>query len=60
MALFPLSGVLRGFTSAKYEKYVSTQTLVRHCSEKKLLIYGLETYASVHGGQKRICGWTQD
>jgi len=52
MALFSLSGVLRGFTSAKYEKYVSTYTLVRPCSEKKLLISELETYASVHGSNK--------
>jgi len=43
MALFPMSGVLRGFPSAEYHLYTSTKTLVRPCSSKKLLIHGLET-----------------
>ncbi len=45
MALFSMSGVLRGFPSAEYHLYASTKTLVRPCSSKKLLIYELETYA---------------
>ena len=44
MALFPMSGVLRGFPSAAYAMYASTKTLVRPCSSKKSLIYELETY----------------
>jgi hypothetical protein len=44
MALFPMSGVLRGFPSAEYYLYASTKTLVRPCSSEKLLIYELETY----------------
>jgi len=43
MALFPMSGVLRGFPSAAYAMYASTQTLVRPCLSKKPLIYQLET-----------------
>jgi len=52
-----MSGVLRGFAPAEYHLYASTKTparhrersgeaggLVRPCSSKKLLIYGLETY----------------
>jgi hypothetical protein len=45
MALFPLSGVLRGFSPATYEKYASASTLMRPCSEHKMLIYELETDA---------------
>jgi hypothetical protein len=57
MALFPMSGVLRGFPSAEYDLYASTKTparhregsgeaggLVRPCSSEKFLIYELETY----------------
>jgi hypothetical protein len=51
MALFTMSGVLRGFPSAEYDLYASTKTLVRpcssgakHCSATKCLIYELETY----------------
>jgi len=44
MALFPMSGVLRGFSPAAYLKYASAKTLVRPCSSKKFLIYELETY----------------
>ena len=43
MALFPLSGVLRGFPAAAYRKYASPKTLVRPCSTKKWLIYELDT-----------------
>jgi hypothetical protein len=43
MALFPVSGVLRGFPSAEYDVYASTKTLVRPCSSEKLLIYESET-----------------
>jgi hypothetical protein len=43
MALFPMSGVLRGFPSAEYNLYASTKTLVRPCSSEKLLIHELET-----------------
>jgi len=43
MAIFPLSGVLRGVPPAKYQVYVSAQPLVRPCSEKKYLIYELDT-----------------
>ena len=43
MAIFPLSGVLRGLPPAKYSMYVSAQPLVRPCSEKKYLISGLDT-----------------
>ena len=43
MALFPPSGVLRGFPVATYVEYVSPQTLVRPCSTKKLLISELNT-----------------
>ncbi len=39
-----MSGVLRGFSSAEYDLYASTKTLVRPCSSEKLLIYELETY----------------
>jgi hypothetical protein len=38
MALFPLSGLLRGLSSGTYEKYASAQTLVQLCSESKTLI----------------------
>jgi hypothetical protein len=48
MALFPLSVVLRGFSPATYEKYASASTLVRPCSEQKVLISELETDACVH------------
>jgi hypothetical protein len=48
MALFPLSGVLRGFSPATYENYASASTLVRPCSEHKMLIYELETDACAH------------
>jgi hypothetical protein len=43
MAIFPLSGVLRGVPPAKYQVYVSAQPLVRPCSEKKHLISELDT-----------------
>jgi hypothetical protein len=43
MALFPSSGVLRGFPAATYVEYVSPQPLVRPCSTKKLLISELDT-----------------
>ena len=39
MALFPLSGVLRRFLPATYEKYASASTLVWPCSENKMLIF---------------------
>jgi hypothetical protein len=45
MALFPLSGVLREFSPATHEKYASASTLVRPCSEQKMLISELETVA---------------
>ncbi len=54
MALFPLSGVLRGFPPATYEKYVSAQTLVRPCSEKKLLICELETNVRAHPFERHL------
>ena len=57
MALFTLSGVLRGFPSAEYDLYASTKTLVRPCSSEKLLIYELETYP-VPNACNAICGWT--
>ena len=52
MALFTMSGVLRGFAPdglktvapAEYDLYASTKTLVRPCSSEKFLIYELETY----------------
>ena len=44
MALFPVRGVLRGFPSAAYSVYASTETLVRPCSSKKALIYESETH----------------
>ena len=43
MALFLLSGVLRGFSAATYMMYASPETLVRPCSEKKRLIYESDT-----------------
>ena len=43
MAFFPLSGVLRGFPPATYLMYASVKTLVRPCSEEKLLISELDT-----------------
>jgi len=46
MALFSVSGVLRGFPAATYLMYASPQTLVRPCPSKKLLISELETHAS--------------
>jgi hypothetical protein len=49
MALLPLSGVLRGFSPATYEKYASASTLVRPCSEHKMVIYESETDAGAHG-----------
>jgi hypothetical protein len=44
MALFPPSGVLRGFPAAAYTQYASPQTLVRPCSTKKLLISEVVTF----------------
>jgi hypothetical protein len=38
-----MSCVLREFLSAEYDVYASTETLVRPCSSKKLLISGLDT-----------------
>ena len=43
MALFPLSGVLRGFPPATYLMYASVKNLVRPCSEEKWLISELDT-----------------
>jgi hypothetical protein len=43
MALFPPSGVLRGFPAAAYFEYALPQTLVRPFSTKKLLISELDT-----------------
>ena len=57
MALFTMSGVLRGFAPAEYDLYASTKTLVRPCSSEKLLIYELETYP-VPNACNAICGWT--
>ncbi len=37
--LFPKCGVLRGLNSSTYDEYASSQTLVRPCLSKKLLIY---------------------
>ncbi len=56
MALFTMSGVLRGFPSAEYDLYASTKTLVRPCSSEKLLIYELET-CPVPNAYNAICGW---
>jgi hypothetical protein len=38
-----MSCVLLEFLSAEYDVYASTETLVRPCSSKKLLISGLDT-----------------
>jgi len=38
MALFPLSGVLLGFSGCDVRQYVSPETFVDPCSTKKLLI----------------------
>ncbi len=46
--LLPRYGVLRVFTAATYEKYVSPQTLVRPCLGAKSTIYELETDARAH------------
>jgi hypothetical protein len=35
MALFPMGGVLRGFTSSTFFKHASSYTLVQPCSSKK-------------------------
>jgi hypothetical protein len=43
MALFPLSGVLRGLSGCDVHKYVSPENLVRPCSTKKLLISESDT-----------------
>jgi hypothetical protein len=48
MALFPPSGVLRGFPAATYVEYVSPKTLVRPCSTKKLLISEWDTQLYLH------------
>ncbi len=48
MALFPLSGVLRGLLPAADAKSVSARALVRPCSTKKLLISALETVVCAH------------
>jgi hypothetical protein len=54
MALFPLSGVLRGFPVATYVEYVSPQTLVGPCSTKKMLISEWTL-----NGTSTIRGWAQ-
>jgi hypothetical protein len=71
MALFAMSGVLRGFPFAEYPVYASTKTrarnasqrevgwLVQSSSSKKLLIYELETYR-VPNTCYVICRWTPD
>jgi hypothetical protein len=46
MALFPSSGVLRGFSAATYVEYVSPKALVRPCSTEKLLISELDTHCA--------------
>jgi len=46
MALFPLSGVLRGFSGCDVQQYVSPQTLVRPCLTKKLLISESDTFCA--------------
>ena len=43
MALFLLSGILRGFPPATYLMYASVKTLVRPCSEEKWHISELDT-----------------
>ena len=43
MAIFPLSGVLRGFPGCGVPEYASPQTLVRPCSAKKYLISKSDT-----------------
>jgi len=43
MAIFPMSGVLRGFPPSTYRRMPRAKTLVRPCSSKKYLIYELET-----------------
>jgi len=43
MALFPLSGVLRGFQTSTYSSTPQPENLVRPSSAKKLLIFKLET-----------------
>jgi hypothetical protein len=48
MAFFPLGGVLRRFPAAAYVKYASSQTLVRPCPAKKILIYELDTPICLH------------
>jgi len=44
MALFPLSGVLRGFSGCDVQQYVSPETLVDPFSTKKLLISESDTF----------------
>jgi len=46
MALFPLSGVLRGFSGCDAQQYALPETLVRPCSAKKLPISESDTFCA--------------
>jgi len=46
MAIFPLSGVLRGFSGCGVQQYASPETLVRPSSTEKFLISESDTFSA--------------